>query len=426
MVNKLFIVIIISLIPLSLLAVNRGSDSVVSLEAHADFPASDSSLSSPSNNAMLTFGYFKNGFTLEDSTTTCTFGSVLPVGGVVELNGGQLYCTSDLKFENDTFIQTGGFFNANGFALEFGPGVLGAPTFYPSTIMNASMTLQNDFYITGSVFVQGNCTVEGRNHRVTMYGPDACVVVMPGSTLRVSNVGIQGLQGANIQCADDTASIICSNCSLLLEDTFTFAHGFIQISKDVIIQGGNKLIYTSPVAALIDPISTLLFDIGTTFSYNPAIPSSNLINFSDPSSVLYLRGSTLATTATGMQFTVGTLIVDGEVKFKSQYQLNDDGSVYTTGIIFGDGVQTTSDMIIKILPSSQISMERGWITYQNVEPLTIQMYADNSTIRIQEGAALYLNTILDLGEGSLKVDSTTSIVKNSGGQLKGNVQVINS
>lgn len=417
--KKLLIGIIISLFPLGLIAVQKGSNTLVSLESSASFPAADI------DNEMLTFGYFKNGFTLEDSTTTCTFSSVFPIGGLVELNGGQLYCTNDLRFENDTFIQTGGFFNANGHALEFGPRVVGASTFYPSTIMNATMTLHNDFYITGSLFIQGDCTVEGRNHRVTMYGPDAYVVIMPGSTLRISDVGVQGIKGMNIHCADDTASIICSNCSLLLEDNFTFEHGFFQVNKEVIVRGSKKLIFKSSVPALIDPISTLIFDIGTTFSYDPIIPSPDLIQFSDASSALYLRGSSLVTTVTGMQLTTGTLIIDGNVNFKSHYQLNDDGSVYTAGIIFGDGVQSTSDMFIKILPSSQMDVIRGWITYQNIVPASLQMYANNSSIMINEGAALYLNTLLDLGEGSLKVDSTTSIIKHSGGQLTGNVQVIN-
>lgn len=417
--KKFLVGIMISLVPSGIFSVQKGSTSLVSIEPLAVFPAADT------DNEMLAFGYFRNGFTLEDSTTTCTFGSVFPVGGVVTMNGGEIFCTDDLCFDNSTYFVNGGIFNANGFALDFATGVVGSTDFYPSTIANVKMDLRNDFYITGTIFVQGNCRIEGRNHHAIMWGPSACVVVMPGSRLTINNLTIEGIRGTNIQCADDTASIICSDCSLLLEDNYIFDRGFLEINKEVIVRGSKKLIFKSSVPALIDPISTLIFDIGTTFSYDPIIPSPDLIQFSDASSALYLRGSSLVTTVTGMQLTTGTLIVDGNVNFKSHYQLNDDGSVYTAGIIFGDGVQSTSDMFIKILPSSQMDVIRGWITYQNIVPASLQMYANNSSIMINEGAALYLNTLLDLGEGSLKVDSTTSIIKHSGGQLTGNVQVIN-
>jgi hypothetical protein len=75
-------------------AAQKGSETVVSVEPVFTFSAADS------DNTMLAFGYFKNGFTLEDNTTTCTFESIFPVGGDISLNGGTLRLQTDLEVEN--------------------------------------------------------------------------------------------------------------------------------------------------------------------------------------------------------------------------------------------------------------------------------------------------------------------------------------
>ena len=75
-----------------LIAVIKGSETAVSVESSFTFSAADN------NNTMLGFGWFKNGFTLEDSLTTCTFDSVYPVSGGVDLNGGNLYVMQNLTF----------------------------------------------------------------------------------------------------------------------------------------------------------------------------------------------------------------------------------------------------------------------------------------------------------------------------------------
>ena len=63
------------------LAIQKGSDTVISIQPETTFPASDS------DNAMLAFGWFKNGFSLEDAATTCTFESVFPVCGNINIIG---------------------------------------------------------------------------------------------------------------------------------------------------------------------------------------------------------------------------------------------------------------------------------------------------------------------------------------------------
>ena len=37
------------------------------------------------NNSMIGFGWFRNGFLFQDSSTSCTFSSVFPVAGSINL-----------------------------------------------------------------------------------------------------------------------------------------------------------------------------------------------------------------------------------------------------------------------------------------------------------------------------------------------------
>ncbi len=51
-------------------------------------------------NDIKTFGCVKNGFKFADSTTTCSFYSIFPVGGPITLSGGNLWLNSDLILSN--------------------------------------------------------------------------------------------------------------------------------------------------------------------------------------------------------------------------------------------------------------------------------------------------------------------------------------
>lgn len=58
-----------------------GSNTAVSRQALASFPSTDS------NNTMLGFASFENGFTLASITTTCLYDDFFPVYGPITMNG---------------------------------------------------------------------------------------------------------------------------------------------------------------------------------------------------------------------------------------------------------------------------------------------------------------------------------------------------
>gem|GEM_PF-4916664 len=77
-----------------------GSNTAVSRQSLVTFPEADS------NNTMLGFAAFEDGFRLETFATTCTFDAYFPVGGTVQLDGGSLWLARDMELEQGITIAT--------------------------------------------------------------------------------------------------------------------------------------------------------------------------------------------------------------------------------------------------------------------------------------------------------------------------------
>lgn len=90
-----------------------GSDTTVSRETAATFPAADT------NNTILGFASMDHGFKFENSSTTCTFNDFFPVSSIVNIRGGKLVLARDLTFDSNAYVIRGGRYEGNNYAIEF-------------------------------------------------------------------------------------------------------------------------------------------------------------------------------------------------------------------------------------------------------------------------------------------------------------------
>jgi len=98
-------------------ALSVGSDHVVSREGNVVFAVGDN------DNELNGFAYFENGFELVNENTTCTFDSLLRVGGTIDLNGGALYLQKDLILDSvATFTDVGAIYG-NGYKIDLSESV---------------------------------------------------------------------------------------------------------------------------------------------------------------------------------------------------------------------------------------------------------------------------------------------------------------
>ncbi|MBY0345969.1 MAG: SDR family NAD(P)-dependent oxidoreductase, partial [Neisseriaceae bacterium] len=180
-----FLVLFILFLPSTLGCIVFGSDTTPSRQAStASFPNTDT------NNEMRGFSIFEKGFLLQDYTTRCTYNSLFPVSGNVNLCGGYLYLREDLTFENALNFVSVGFVEGNSRSITLSKSLptLTIPTgnltatalgLIDTDAMTASVTTI-DWAPSGSYLVAG--TANGSTDMVVYYWDGATLT----STLSAS------------------------------------------------------------------------------------------------------------------------------------------------------------------------------------------------------------------------------------------------
>lgn len=96
----------------NLFAASYGSDTAVNIYSTAPI------ISGP-DNIINSFACLKSGFNFTDASTTCSYNSMFPLTGEITLNGGNLWLTSDLFLNNNSFFTDYGTIYGQGHAIHF-------------------------------------------------------------------------------------------------------------------------------------------------------------------------------------------------------------------------------------------------------------------------------------------------------------------
>lgn len=116
MIRVLKILLFVSILvpfPPEIFSLSVGSNTTFSRQPMPTFPTV------ATDNRMLGFAAFEQGFALQSKTTTCTFDNFFPVSGTVALQGGRLYLLQDLIFNNQYQLPLGGNFYGVNHSIEF-------------------------------------------------------------------------------------------------------------------------------------------------------------------------------------------------------------------------------------------------------------------------------------------------------------------
>ena len=221
---------------------------------------------------------------------------------------------------------------------------------------NTHIQMNSDLKFTTTTIFQGNCTINGKNHKLDL-NDDGTIEIASGGNLIIQNTEIIGLQNKNLKCLTNDASLTLQDCKLTLSQDFEFDTGSILFKMDVTISGTNKFIYSSSEITTIDSNSTLIIKPGTTFKYAPQTNNRNLLYMTDQTSNLFLNGCTLHSTKTGLQLTNGTLTIDNKVTFSGE------GTSQSEAICFGNNI-AQNDLNIEIYADAEINIY-GRLEYEN-------------------------------------------------------------
>lgn len=404
-------------------AVIKGSETAVSVEAAFTFPAADA------DNRIAPFAWFRDGFSLEDATTTCTFQGVFPISNSVALNGGTLYLDNDLILSNGVVFTGDGSVHMGVYNLDFGKTNVTWDGNITWTMNGSSLSLYSSVNLDGEWSCDGTGEIKGHGHTLTL-GNGGAIVVGPGSTLRLQNLNIESISGANIRCMADDSLLILDNVRWCQQEdlTCTFTIGALQWHNRVKLSGVSSFAYQTIQTSTIHTDASLQLDPGFTFSYDPLGGGNNCLVFEDSSAELILNNATLHATSTGLLLSKGKLSIKGDSAICSEIweEEDDNERVISTdeGISFGDGISSSNDLKTVIRLGAQLRVMQGSFIYNNLLASSWSMENRLSTVHLLAGTRFVLNQSLDLGVGSLEMSEKTLLENAVGKAVTGAVFVV--
>ena len=205
------------------------------------------------------------------------------------------------------------------------------------------------------ILFSGQCSFDGRGHTLTVT-PGARIFVDTNSSLCLTNLTIEGVADRNIGFFDSTSTITLQNVNFILDNDYTVTKGHFDIFSDFNVQGnGHKFTYQSEVPTTIQDYGRMILDHNTTFSYDPVVANTNLLQLTTKNSQFVLRNSTLHASS-NMQLLTGRFITER----RSSLTTGSDSSV-----IFGDGVSSSNNLWIEIAAGATLDLVDGCVIYND-------------------------------------------------------------
>lgn len=333
-------------------AVTYGTNTGVLRQGNTTFSGVD--------NAIVGFTFFDNGFTLHDASTELTFDGLFPVRGPIELSGGTMYLLEDLIFSNTATIPQMGYIYGYNHALSLCSSVtaLCSPT-NTGTFDSINLFLHNDLTLNGTLCFNNSSKIFGNDNRINV-GATGVMMVSSNSTVTLQDVIIQGLNGYNLQCIDNTGVIACENVTFVMSGNTVFNNGSLDIIGDTKITGSYTFAYESPCVSTIESGASLLLDKGVTLSYAPSNSGRGNLALVDGTSRLIFNGCTLCSIAPGMQLLNGTLIL------RNKNYINSNALVLSDAIQMGNGTEA-NDIGIEIEAGACFEICSGYVDYLDTD-----------------------------------------------------------
>ena len=247
-----------------------GSNSAVSIQGYYTFPQTPLLFA----NAILGFAWMQNGFGLENSSTQCTYGSVFPVGGTLELNGGNLILDTDLNFLSNATLQSLGTITGNGYQMQCPFSSLASTN---ATFQSTNLSLSSDLVLTNTLFFQGNCIISG--HGYTMDITNGFFIIDSNASLQLSHLRLHGLNNQNIQCVDNTGQLILDGAHTVQSDDFWWENGAILFENEVSLLGTYSFVLETAMTCTINSDTSVRFINGYLLMGKNPYTLINPLNF---------------------------------------------------------------------------------------------------------------------------------------------------
>jgi len=224
---------------------------------------------------------------------------------------------------------------------------------------NVALKFNSNVYLNSPAIFSGTCNWYGSDCVLTL-GIDGEIIIEDAATLLLENVTVENISADKIRCEGSASKLVLLNATMSLSDDAIFAEGSLEIAGNTKMMGGHVFSYQSAQQSIIDSRATWFFDSGMTFDYAPAGGAYDRIAFADVYAQIQFFETSITVPSTGLRFTKGTIVVDGECP------VNNNAVSESGGLWFGDGVSSVNDVRLKLLPGSGLTVDSGYVVYNNV------------------------------------------------------------
>jgi len=360
-----------------------GSNSALTRQGSTTFPAA------ATDNTILGFTVMTGGFTLQDQTTTLTYDAFFPVMGDIILNGGTFYLNQDLTVENTTTLTSFGNIGGASHLISLASmlNTLGSSNQGLLTNTDLEFQLNGNLTLNGNIEFQGNSIINGNNNVLDL-SSTASIVVGSNSTLTLKNITINGIQGQNISCVDDSGKLILDNVNWNLAGNYSFDKGSILFNDVVDVVGSYTFTYDSSQSSTINVESTFSVGDGMHLFIGRKQPNGvEPIVYLDNTSVLQLENCIFETSPNGIGFTKGKVNFIRDVTF----EINSTSTA--NGIIVGDGT-LAGDVFFELFPGSAVLFPYGHVTFDITQINVVQSHSSTAQIIREDQSVFFVNQSL--------------------------------
>ena len=169
--------------------------------------------------------------------------------------------------------------------------------------------------------IMSDTVLDGRGHTVT-FGQDSQLILDHGVTVTLKNMTIKNTRNGYFKQIftplGPTSRVCLRDVTFDLHDDIYFKLGRLYVHSNVIVSGPHTFMYRSDQPSYIASCAQLAFENDSAFNYNPTTTADNLIKLVDHSSSIMVNGANLASYATPLRLTAGTLYFDNDVTLSSK------------------------------------------------------------------------------------------------------------
>lgn len=362
---------------------------------------------SGTNNMITGNGTISYPFSLTTDSQLIWFNSGT-VSTNIQLGGGTIALSSDLKFGPDALLQGSGTVYAGSHNVVLGSKDL---TWQDQTkwigsqggiILNANVALKNNWTFSGDCIINGN----GKDIDLA----DGEIVVAPGSRLVIANANLKNVSANKIRCADDAGILVLDNVMWKQNGDAQFSFGSLQFKNLVEFSGAYTFAYRSNMISTILSEATWHLDKGFTVNYNPQNGATSLIEFENETASLLLSGAKIHAVA-DLDLTKGSMIV------RANSTLESEG---INGFTFGS-LSHGQDFYVTLVNGMGLYINSGAITYKNIDPTSFNLGNYDSRIYLADGTTFNLYNNFNVGSGILVIGNNVQIGTTLGTSVIGSV-----